>query len=429
MEGCKESPCPQTDEKKPVYPNAVKDFARELNKLFSQETTQDKMYNKFLKDIRTKRRTISNSYAPYLRNLALYSINKWIDQFKGVLTNFMEGNESPVLYEEMETARMKHELLIQKGVIFFTYKDIPVILTIDFRWDFTEICFIFNNKSFKIGKEMQDDFRKFMAEHNFYKGAKLEYLMRGFIKLLEFPPLQMEDVILPQEIKEEIDLNIIFPLQNKDKIKSINLPWRRGIIISGVPGVGKTQLGKVLCNILNGVTVLWTTTKAINSTEEVRRIFEAGRYFAPSLIILEDIDFIGTDRELIHDPVLGELLSQLDGASPNEGVFVIATTNRPQLLDKALADRPSRFDASIFLDLPKIEERKKLFHLFLKGKPYTFDVGELSGRTDGFTGAHIQELIIRAGLMALKRDEKVLTPEIIEESFKKIQKKMKTMSD
>ena len=425
----KETSLKEEESYKITNPGALRDFAKELHKLFSQENPMEEAYVKFLKIEKTKRRSITNGYPPYLRNLALYSINKWIEQFKGKVTNYMEGVESPVLYEEIQTGKNIHDLLIQKGTVFFYYKEKPFILSIDFRWDFTEVSFVYDSKDNALGRETQENFRKFMAEHNFYKGAKLEYLQRGFLKILDFPKLALEDVILPTEIKEEIDLNIIFPIKNKEKISKMALPWRRGVILSGVPGVGKTQLGKVLCNVLDGVTILWTTTKAINCSEEVRRIFEAARYFSPSLMILEDIDFIGTDRELIHDPVLGELLSQLDGATPNDGVFVIATTNRPQLLDRALADRPSRFDASIYLELPKIDERRRLFQLFLKGKPYTFDVEDMCRKTEGFTGAHIQELIIRAGLMTLKRDEEVLSPEIVEESFKKIKKKAKTLSE
>lgn len=228
---------------------------------------------------------------------------------------------------------------------------------------------------------------------------------------LECAELDWDDVILTKEMKEDIILNTVFALDNGVECVVSGIPWRRGLLFGGIAGTGKTQVCRVLCNkVPEGVTVIWATPKALYETTCVSLLFEAVRYLRPTLLIIEDIDFIGTDRSMDSSDILGELLTQLDGNDPNHGVFVVATTNRPNLLDVALANRPSRFDVKMEFEAPNANERVKLIKLFTKDMKFekVVDYSGLSAMMDGLTGAHIKEAFVYAQLKALREGRKAL---------------------
>jgi ATP-dependent 26S proteasome regulatory subunit len=137
------------------------------------------------------------------------------------------------------------------------------------------------------------------------------------------------------------------------------------------------------------------------------------RHYYPTLIIIEDIDFIGTSRDFAQDPSLGELLNQLDGNDPNFGIFVIATTNRPEMLDNALANRPSRFDVLIEFKLPDKDSCKNLIKLFSKNMVFDKELNleNLALSMKDLTGAQIKESIIYAKLVAIHNSKEIVAIE------------------
>jgi ATP-dependent 26S proteasome regulatory subunit len=152
-------------------------------------------------------------------------------------------------------------------------------------------------------------------------------------------------------------------------------------------------------------------------------LFDAARFYAPTLIILEDIDFIGLNRDFSHNPILGELLTQLDGNDPNDGIFVITTTNRPELLDEALANRPSRFDISCVFELPNSEQRQRIIELFSKDMEFAepLNMPQIIEVTKDLSGSHIKEIFVHCQLAALKAKRKPTNKDIIAkaENYKK----------
>jgi cell division protease FtsH len=259
---------------------------------------------------------------------------------------------------------------------------------------------------------------KYMRKHNFLKGEKLVFQPRSGLGFLEFPKLGWDDVVLKPEIRDTITLNIIFPLRNRMKLKRKGVAWRRGLLMGGVAGTGKTQVCRILCNVLpKSVTLIWATPKALYDSERIRDLFDAARYFSPCLLVIEDIDFIGQKRDFGHNQVLGELLTQLDGNDPNHGIFVIATTNRPDHLDEALANRPSRFDVKVEFPLPELPERKRLITLFTKDMEFDNpdDFDGIARDSAKLTGAHIREIFIYAQIKALRDgNEKLKTSDVLE---------------
>src|SRR3989304_3768198 len=184
---------------------------------------------------------------------------------------------------------------------------------------------------------------------------------------------------------------------------------------------GKTQVCRILCNILpKGVTMIWATPKALYDEGTIKMLFEAARFLSPSLIIIEDLDFIGLNRDFARNPILGELLTQLDGNDPNDGIFVISTTNRPELLDEALANRPSRFDVQLLFELPNPEQRTKIIALFTKKMEFAeeLNMSQIISNTDGLSGSHIKEIFVHCQLKALKEKRKITNKDIIDKAIR-----------
>jgi AAA+ superfamily predicted ATPase len=214
-----------------------------------------------------------------------------------------------------------------------------------------------------------------------------------------------DDIVLNQGIKEEIDENVLDFFRNREDYIRNGLPRKRGIIFYGVPGVGKTLLGKVLCSQLD-CTFIWVTPSKMSDPALVAQLFEMARDLSPTIIFMEDLDFYASNRLEYgggNVRILGEILNQMDGFEENGDVVVIATTNDIESIEPALKDRPSRFDRVLELKPPDLNGRKKLMKKLLPTQDSVEEIIEKVGqRIDGFNGAQIQELVILAKKEALR---------------------------
>lgn len=403
----------------------VENFARTLLKVLKKYSTQQEIdYGEFLGE--EERMEVHIDYPLYQQRQACYAINRLIETTGKVIkkTAYSDGEPTNPKFSDVELKRDYYEMLLVQGKIFFKWKRMKAVASLLFVGNYSEASFLYRKKDLKLMKEFQKKLREFMIKHNFFKGEKLEYLRYSHLQFLKYPKKDWNSLILKKELKEEIDLNLLFPLYNEKLCKKHQIPWRRGVLLAGLPGTGKTELGRVLCNVLDGITVIWATCKAVDGATRVKILFRIARDFAPTLIVFEDIDFFGHDREFGVSPVVGELLNQLDGGTPNEGVFVLATTNRPYLLDKALADRPSRFDVKLVFDVPDLEERKEMVNLFSKGKVLEVEKNYIASITGKLTGAHIKEIINYSALLALKKGEKAIKKKHINQALKRIKEKL-----
>jgi len=407
--------------------NHLKHFARNIIKVLEEYSTEEENdYLFFLGLPEEDRLTVNINYKLYEQQQACYAVNKFIEQYGNIfsISRYSDGKRISPEYSEIEVKRDYFENLVINGKIFFEWNNIRIIASLFFKGDYTEVSFIYSKEYSNLIREFQNKLREFKDTHNYFKGDKIEYLTHGGLRFLKYPEIKWEDLVINQTLKNEILLNLIFPIKNEKLCKKHNVPWRRGILLAGIPGTGKTQLGKVLCNVLNGITVVWTTPKAIHNVIQVKILFDIARKFSPTLLVMEDIDFFGHDREFITNPIVGELLNQLDGSAPNDGVFILATTNRPYLLDKALADRPSRFDIKLIFEVPELQERKKMVELFSIGKTFSVDSSYIASVTNGLTGAHIKEVITYATLLTLLNKKEVVSKKFIDTGLKKVKEKL-----
>lgn len=213
-----------------------------------------------------------------------------------------------------------------------------------------------------------------------------------------------DSLILPGALRDELIADFEGFFEAKDVYRQLGVAWKRGILLLGPPGNGKTHCIKALVNRLKRPCLYVRTFKSARATmyQSIEAVFAKARQIAPCILVLEDLD------SLVDDETRSCLLNEMDGFAENEGILTVATTNHPKKLDPALLERPSRFDRKITFALPAREERGRfLTQANAKRLPAAqvseADLDLLADITGGFSFAYLQELGL-SGLMAWMRD-------------------------
>lgn len=240
------------------------------------------------------------------------------------------------------------------------------------------------------------------------------------------------DVAGLKEEKEEM-MEIVEFLKAPRKFLALGARIPKGILMVGPPGTGKTYLSKA-CAGEAGVP--FYTISGSDFVEmfvgvgasRVRDLFEEAKKTAPCIVFIDEIDAVGRRRGAGlgggHDEreqTLNQLLVEMDGFGDNQGVIVIAATNRPDILDPALL-RPGRFDRQVMVGIPDIREREQIIKIHSKNKPVAADVdfAKLAQSTPGFTPADLENVMNEAALLSARKDDKVIRMESIKESITKV---------
>lgn len=250
------------------------------------------------------------------------------------------------------------------------------------------------------------DVTQLMQERNVYRGkiVSLGPQQFGFgpqtiITFHRLPAVAREDVILPAGVLERIDRHAIAFSEHAAKLASAGRPIKRGLLLYGAPGTGKTLTIMYLAGRMKGRTVLLTTGRGLGFIGSVAQM---ARILAPSTVVVEDVDLIAQERGMPGvqtQPLLFELLNEMDGLRDDVDVLFILTTNRPDILEPALAARPGRVDLAVPLPLPDADARRRLFELYARG--LTLEVAELDKfivRTEGASPAYVKELLRKAAV-------------------------------
>lgn len=248
-----------------------------------------------------------------------------------------------------------------------------------------------------------------------------------------------------EEEKEELEEIVDF-LKSPKKYIQVGARIPKGVLLVGPPGTGKTLLAKA---VAGEAGVPFFTISGSDFVEmfvgvgasRVRDLFEEAKKNAPCIIFIDEIDAVarrrGTGMGGGHDEreqTLNQLLVEMDGFGANEGVIMIAATNRPDILDPALM-RPGRFDRQVIVGRPDIKGREEILKVHAKGKPLAPDVvlKTIAKSTAGFTGADLENLLNEAALLAARKDLKAITMTEVEEATIKVvvgaEKKSRVMSD
>ncbi len=254
-----------------------------------------------------------------------------------------------------------------------------------------------------------------------------------------------EDVAGADEEKEELKEIVEF-LKSPKKFIELGARIPKGVLLVGPPGTGKTLLAKAVSGEAGVPFFSISGSDFVEmfvgvGASRVRDLFEQAKKSAPCIVFIDEIDAVGRHRGAGlgggHDEreqTLNQLLVEMDGFGVNEGVIILAATNRPDILDPALL-RPGRFDRRVFVGLPDIKGREQILKVHSKGKPLGSDVKleELAKSTPGFTGADLENLLNEAALLAARKNKKrVEMEEIKEATFKVVvgpEKKSRVMSE
>lgn len=220
------------------------------------------------------------------------------------------------------------------------------------------------------------------------------------------PRIEREHVILPESVLKRLERHTIDFSRNIDRLRAAGRHLKRGILLHGEPGTGKTLSAMYLASQMRDRTVLLMTGAAIGSIETACTL---GRMLQPATVILEDVDLIGTQRNLQTvdaNALLFELLNQMDGLAEDVDVLFVLTTNRPDILEPALAARPGRIDQAIEIPLPDSGCRRRLIDLYGRGLRIEGAASDLLiEKTQGASAAFIRELLRRAAVFAAVADD------------------------
>ena len=253
------------------------------------------------------------------------------------------------------------------------------------------------------------------------------------------------DVAGADEEKEELREIVEF-LKDPKKYNELGARIPKGVLLVGPPGTGKTLLARAVAGEAGVPFFSISGSDFVEmfvgvGASRVRDLFEQAKKNSPCIIFIDEIDAVGRQRGAGlgggHDEreqTLNQLLVEMDGFGANEGVIMIAATNRPDILDPALM-RPGRFDRQVIVGRPDIKGREEILKVHAKGKPLAPDVvlRTIAKSTAGFTGADLENLLNEAALLAARKDQKAITMKEVEEATIKVvvgtEKKSRVMSD
>ena len=243
--------------------------------------------------------------------------------------------------------------------------------------------------------------------------------------------VKFEDVAGLEEEKQEL-IEIVDFLKNPKRFYEMGAKIPRGVLLCGKPGTGKTLIAKAIAGEADVPFISMSGSEFIEmfaglGASRVRKLFEKAKKISPCIVFIDEIDAIGERRssgngaETENNQTLNQLLVEMDGFDTEETIIVLAATNRPEMLDKALL-RPGRFDRQITIALPDLNGREAILKIHAKGKKFADDVNlrSIAEDTAGFSGAELANILNEAAIIATIRGHKAISNNDIEEAVKKV---------
>lgn len=350
-----------------------------------------------------------------MENIIRYMEEKRDYTFVGEININSEGKVAPVSKVTWNIHDKKISFT-DGGILFFENKsgrkedNMIVHVKLNCHEDHGIVTFISTDEDKCI--DLLEELDSFTHKQNCLKTAKIRNvnLYSAHFEIVESDKKRdtWENFYYEQSVRDLFELEVFGFLANYPRYKKRNIV-RRGVLLHGEPGTGKTSLGRIICNYLYDHAVIWITPELIQThgIESIKNIYQFARDIAPSAIILEDIDLFGDNRDVSSNSLrLGCLMNVLDGVNSVEGSVTIAMTNSVDSIEAALKNRPGRFDRKVSIGVLSDHLREKM----LTDRLAEFDVEDgvfefILDKTNKTTGAEVDEVIKSINMYFLSMSE------------------------
>ena len=324
------------------------------------------------------------------------------DSFGELLENSNAQDEQstgPVAYRSIHLHEDKSISCVTRGLYLIADKQKPLAIGIVENGYNGNISIQVMAIQRAIAEEFLKRLDTLINELSVYKGHILSLVSEpGFgLKFHSLEPLAEGSLVLPVDLLETIERQTVNFIEHKDAIRAAGLPVKRGILLHGAPGCGKSLTIRYLLNRLGERTTILVHGYGLR---EITKVCDLARILQPSTVVIEDVDLVAEDRRTsCTNPSLVELLNEMDGLRNDADILFVLTTNRAEVLEPALKSRPGRVDQAIEIPLPDEDCRRRLFELYTKGLCTKVEnLHRLVKETKGCSPAFIRELTRRAAL-------------------------------
>jgi len=380
------------------------------------EPSKAGIIDKFLGTKPHKRRTLHKAFPGFKAALFFKAVTEILKDYRVYsVFNLSRGELAAPTYSYLSVGRDKREELLIEGYRLVKKDNNKIVVFVEpgMRSMMLDIYYPEDKSDFALA--FLKDVEKYMEENNFYKGEKIT--PAG--EFLPIPNLTFDDVKLPKEKKEAIRVGALEFFKKKEIYDKNNIPYKRGLILTGLPGTGKTLTGKILL-AQSDCTFIWVTSDMVCYSEDVKYLYDMAKELAPCILFMEDLD-----DYLEKNSSIGVIKTQMDGLTLVDGICTILCTNYPDRLPKALLDRPSRFDEVIVFNLPDKQLRYEI--LAKLAIPMNIEnknecLLSIAEKSEELTGAHLKEILVYALLLSADDGRDIVKFADLEKALKKVLK-------
>lgn len=363
--------------------------------LFESVQKSKRIHKKNLETIRTflggaRQQQVSVIRPRYYSDLLAWALKHYMEAENWKIIKAMGHDEEAPTYATVNIDYGKKENLITRSYLLLERNDNKVVVSVKINYRCAAQVVVIATRK-KVAQEFAKGLGELAQGKNLYQGKKIEF--GGNIDFLNLPVKGWDDLALEPTLKEEIKTNTVGFLDRREEMAKYGIPLRRGVMLAGEPGTGKTLINKIIMNESPGITCIAAWVSHLVDPMYIFELYDLAKDLKPSIVFMEDIDLIGENRRRMKSAALPTLLAKLDGIEECTEVITIATTNFLEDIDNALRKRPSRFDRIIPLSLPSLEQRRDYIRYLAQKIPMTGEVQEyMAYRTEGLTPAQIQEV-------------------------------------
>lgn len=328
---------------------------------------------------------------------------------------------APLQHEEIDIGDAVPARCLKQGLWLSKYDGVPFALLLSPGTNYgrsqgvhVEVAVPPGEEGAKLSRRLLDQVEGLVKQTKSYRGKVISLEASdhyaghaAVIKVHKLRGVRREQVILPEKTTQLLDRNIGDFIKQREQIRQLGMPIKKGLLFYGAPGTGKTHTIHYLASQLPDHTTLLITAEQVGLLDHY---FQLARFLQPAMIVIEDVDLIARAREQMYGPcdesLLNKLLNEMDGLREDAAILFVLTTNRPENLEAALASRPERIDQAVEFPLPDERGRALLARLYACGLPLSDDMVELIVRkTERASAAFIKELMRRSAQFYLARGQ------------------------